>query len=122
MDVKDLVSWKTLLVPVGAFLLWAANEYVTDLIAQETAPVKASVVQMVELQRQQVNDAKFKSCMEFKYQDIDFQQRMIKCNDEKSQRREYWAWEDCVKRVTDEGRNKQIDPLGVCGREPVWID
>ena len=117
MTWKDFSGLKWLIVPAVAFSGWAANEYVNGLVAQEVAPVKASVGQMVELQRQTLNDQKFDSCMKYKYQDHTFEQRMDRCNDEKMARAAYWAWEDCVKVVKENGGD-----TATCGRQPEWIE
>lgn len=114
---KEIPAWKWLIVPLVAFMGWAAQQYVDEIVAQEVAPVKASVEQMVDLQRQTVNDQKFDSCMKYKYQDHTLEQRIKRCNDEKAQRRAYWAWEDCVKAVKQNGGD-----TATCGRQPDWVE
>jgi len=115
--LSEVSGLKWLIVPLVAFLGWAANQYVNGLVAQEVAPVKTAVVQMVELQRETVNDQKFDSCMQYKHQDHTVEQRMDRCNDEKTARRLYWAWEDCMKTV----KERKLDPV-TCGRQPEWVD
>ncbi len=115
--LKEVASWKWLLIPAAAFLGWTADTYVKGLVAQESAPTKAAVVQMVDLQRVQVNQQKFDSCMEYKFQEYELEQRMERCNNEKAMRSAYWAWEDCIKIV----KENEGDPL-TCGRMPDWIE
>jgi hypothetical protein len=117
MDISEIATWKWLIIPTIAFAGWTANQYVNGLVAQEIAPVKTAVVQMVELQREVVNDQKFDSCMQYKYQNDTFERRVDRCNDEKVARRIYWAWENCMKSV----KEKDLDPT-TCGRQPEWID
>ena len=115
--LSEISGLKWLVVPLVAFAGWATHQYVNDVVAQEVAPVKASVEQMVVLQRETVNDQKFDSCMKYKFQDYTVEQRMERCNDEKAARAAYWAWEDCMMTVKKSGG----DPAA-CGRQPDWID
>ena len=116
-SIKDIPAWKWAIVPLIAFLGWTADMYVKGLVAQEAAPTKAAVVQMVDLQRVTVNDQKFDSCMQYKHQEWTVEQRLERCNDEKAMRRAYWAWEDCMKVV----KENKADPA-TCGRQPEWVD
>lgn len=117
VKIKEIATWKWFIIPVVTFLGWTADIYVKGLVAQESAPTKAAVVQMVDLQRTSVNDQKFNSCMEYKYQEYEMEQRMKRCNDEKATRRAFWAWEDCIKAV----KENDGDPL-TCGRQPEWVE
>ena len=116
IDPTQLRNWALAIVAVAA-VFSGMLAYGKKVVAQEAraeaaaqmAPAVEELGQIKELLRRQEDREAFRTCMDYKYQDVSAEVRLQECTKESNARFAYWECED---------RTAKDEVLAKCGVKP----